>query len=419
MFKGPFPSNQFTGSYSYYTWNMVRPQVYSNQPLKLVSGSISSVKTPGFRSIPKHQLPFNPYFHRVLTNTIGTHEEMWVYTDGSLVELKSGNINYGYTSSKLPVIDTAEAQRKARAKVLNQIKDSSFNAAQAYAERSQTANLMAKSVNRLASAAMAVRRGNFKHACTLFGMDYTPRIEKFSRRRRNDPLNDPFRRTGTDMLSSYWLEFQYGWKPLLQDIYGAAELIAKTYHQKKPTIARSSATVEMKVQSIHDVWQDAGGAASNRICQSSGTVTARYTIEYGEDNAFLNRMAQTGITNPALLAWELLPYSFVIDWFVPVGDYLSQIDATAGLVFKRGTVATHSRVTHSLRWQSTKGGASGQAKSRSTSKPDLVEEEIKNRSVLTLFPSPAPPRFEPSLGVARCLSGISLLAQAFGRIGRR
>lgn len=26
--------------------------------------------------------------------------------------------------------------------------------------------------------------------------------------------------------------------------------------------------------------------------------------------------------------WDLIPYSFVVDWFVPLGDYLSQIDAS-------------------------------------------------------------------------------------------
>lgn len=47
--------------------------------------------------------------------------------------------------------------------------------------------------------------------------------------------------------------------------------------------------------------------------------------------------ANTGISNPALLAWELLPWSFVIDWFIPVGDYLESLSAFDGFTFSGGS----------------------------------------------------------------------------------
>jgi hypothetical protein len=30
-----------------------------------------------------------------------------------------------------------------------------------------------------------------------------------------------------------------------------------------------------------------------------------------------------GLLDPASVAWELLPYSFVVDWFIPIGQYLA------------------------------------------------------------------------------------------------
>lgn len=33
-------------------------------------------------------------------------------------------------------------------------------------------------------------------------------------------------------------------------------------------------------------------------------------------------MAQLGLLNPEIVAWELLPFSFVADWFIPIGSYL-------------------------------------------------------------------------------------------------
>jgi hypothetical protein len=37
----------------------------------------------------------------------------------------------------------------------------------------------------------------------------------------------------------------------------------------------------------------------------------------------INEAALVGLTDPASLIWEKLPYSFVADWILPVGDYLS------------------------------------------------------------------------------------------------
>jgi hypothetical protein len=56
-------------------------------------------------------------------------------------------------------------------------------------------------------------------------------------------------------------------------------------------------------------------------------------------------MKTVGLLNPATVAWELVPYSFIADWFVPVGDYLTGLTADCGLVFKGGSV-TSGTVCH-------------------------------------------------------------------------
>jgi hypothetical protein len=38
-----------------------------------------------------------------------------------------------------------------------------------------------------------------------------------------------------------------------------------------------------------------------------------------------------------MVAWELVPFSFVLDWFIPIGSYLSQLDASAGMEFLGGS----------------------------------------------------------------------------------
>lgn len=48
-------------------------------------------------------------------------------------------------------------------------------------------------------------------------------------------------------------------------------------------------------------------------------------------NPQLSQLQQLGLTNPALVAWELVPFSFVFDWFISVGQYLQGITALHGV----------------------------------------------------------------------------------------
>jgi hypothetical protein len=41
-------------------------------------------------------------------------------------------------------------------------------------------------------------------------------------------------------------------------------------------------------------------------------------------------LAAVGLVNPAAVAWALVPYSFVIDWFVDIGGLISQFDGLLG-----------------------------------------------------------------------------------------
>ena len=35
---------------------------------------------------------------------------------------------------------------------------------------------------------------------------------------------------------------------------------------------------------------------------------------------------QLGLADPATVVWELIPYSFVVDWFIPIGSYLENLN---------------------------------------------------------------------------------------------
>lgn len=388
-------------------------------------GSTSSVRSnpwPPPKNAPKPQNPYS--YQRTLTEfkwgRIGRFDEEYGRWGGKI----------GYVSGSIsgsvkpwPSIFAGDDLLKARRKVLDQLQDQSVNLAQAFAERKQTVQMLAKTVNRLVSAALAIRRGDLKHAGVLFGQRYgtgsvkRTKDEVLSLGRSKDRTNRFGRKTYTftdatrpdlsQNLSNHWLEYSYGWRPLLNDIYGSCELLANTFYKNKPSRVIGAAKSSIKVPPYIVV----GDGNATEIGQGSLESKARIVVDYAVSNDFAHLMSQTGISNPANLAWELLPYSFVVDWFVPVGAYLKRLDATLGFSFVGGTESWSTESLVDTRIQPAAGATPGTEASGGRT----YLRQVKSRTILTQFPRDSFPSPKNPFGVDHVLSGISLLTQTFRR----
>lgn len=65
-----------------------------------------------------------------------------------------------------------------------------------------------------------------------------------------------------------------------------------------------------------------------------GTAVKLYARVRDQD---ISRLTSLGLSDPAQVAWALVPFSFVVDWFLPVGSYLEALGAVKGLTFVSGT----------------------------------------------------------------------------------
>lgn len=369
--------------------------VYSSAPTLIETGVYESVKTPNFKLIKPRLRPNNPFNASNYLELIspGEKENGTVRWDGYLKNQHSG------VYEPLPVVNSFElTDGPARSRLLKKLGNSSVNLAQSFAERKQTTNLLAKSVNRIASAAIAIRRGNLRHASNLFGLKYGSKT-----------LQKEIKPSAKN-LSNYWLEYSYGWRPLLSDIYGSAELLAKTYYENRSTLVTGSHK-ETQVFKEHTLFNLDQWNLRETLSGVNNERTT-YKLEFVEDNAFAQRLASTGITNPLLLAWELIPYSFVLDWFIPVGTYLANLNATAGLAFRRGTVTRAQLFAGNSTWLPFAQAADPAFVMSGCGRSFLIQS--KKRSVLTDFPSPLL-QIKPHIGVSQAISGLALLTQAFKR----
>jgi hypothetical protein len=128
-------------------------------------------------------------------------------------------------------------------------------------------------------------------------------------------------------VGNNWLEFHFGWAPLIGDIYDAVDVLNNPV--KSFSYERSRATDPFEAKSSYDfgsVLQDQTGVGYISVTQGG-----RLKFEKPGSSFTLQ---QWGILNPATIAWELIPYSFVVDWFVNVGDFLSSQTDFAGMTLE-------------------------------------------------------------------------------------
>lgn len=216
-----------------------------------------------------------------------------------------------------------------------------------------------------------------------------------------------FLRSPSKSLAQIWLSYKYGWLPLYSDVYAFLNFTSRTFDETT-FVARRSRTVTVdKTQKVASpsVWSTTKGFQRHSALIS-------VTTKVSDTTAF-DRSRITSL-NPLSVAWELVPFSFVVDWFVDVGGYLALQEAAlgSGLTFKRGFVtevcvqkASNDVVGTEIGpgYPVTYGRVIYNSRNRE------LYRVAKRRQVLTGFPRPNFPRFKVSLGSQRILSAASLI----------
>lgn len=242
---------------------------------------------------------------------------------GSAVGPGDYDVNDVVTAIALNYIDTGSLKgfftldQTAKTRALLKIKDQKVDLSTAAAELRSTVSMLAQSSMTVYRMYKAVRKGDFK----AFTKEFKPGTVK----------RPPHRGWSSKDASSRWLEVQYGWLPLIGDIKGAVEWL-NTSPAAQLTFRSTGSAIE-QFSDVLDI------DTSNRPAISSitGKRVSKTVVHWQMEDYRKHRNAQGGLINPLVVAWELVPFSFVVDWFLPIGDWLATFDATSGTAFVSGT----------------------------------------------------------------------------------
>lgn len=133
-----------------------------------------------------------------------------------------------------------------------------------------------------------------------------------------------------------WLEYSYGWKPLVTDIFEAAKVLSGPIYEQW--------IHEKAGEDWTQTYIEVNASPFDHHTTLSQDVVVRLFARVGAvvscDNPNLQALKNAGLTNPASWAWELIPFSFVVDWFYDVGGFIESLDDTLGLTVTDGFYTT-------------------------------------------------------------------------------
>lgn len=410
-----------------------------------------SVRTPNFRNRPKSTLPINPYtkYSRIETDPIGR----LVYSPTFITGPDAGKTlpTYYFMNSKtarfakaVPSWGGSDVSGRVTNELLNKLSTTVSNLSVTLGEAPKTAAMVAQSATKIYWAIKALRRFDLADFSKALGISRSVSLElRFGRRKKivSDQLWDlehdskiKFgKRTITygdqrilkvhrsspqvqDFLANTWLEYSYGWKPLLSDVYDQAKALA-THMVERSNVVRQASCKLSEAERYIDLYNPSDNPCWTLESKREESHHVFAKVWYSIPEAQINAVNTFGLNNPLVLAWELLPFSFVADWFLPVGNFLEKLTATNGLEFHRGVRTTKvvKTVTKHFYGNGVVQVTSGSLNSASGSVTETVQERSFTREVLGGFPTPNWPQFRSPASFGHALTSIALVQSLFLR----
>lgn len=248
-----------------------------------------------YRQRKPYKLPlsYSKSVRQVLSNTNSTYQQINANSDSTMAYNPSGS--------------DASAYNKAYSSFRSKCYESA-SLSVSLAERKQSMNMISTRASQLFRFTRELKRLRFDKAAAELGLTKIP--------------GSLWNRKGPKALAHNWLEFHFGWRPLINDIYDCSKVLSSSIPIEKIRASGSSSA-------FYSIGPDANGVTNSFRAKSRCSIQAQIRF----DNPNLGLATQLGLTNPAVVAWELVPFSFVVDWFVNVGDFLQSFTDFAGFSF--------------------------------------------------------------------------------------
>lgn len=192
-------------------------------------------------------------------------------------------------------------------------------------EARQSMSMITKRVKQLGLFASSVARGNIPRALRVL-RSASGYPDKEMERRRRAKIAElrllPPSHWKSKSVGNVFLETWFGWLPTIGDIQASFKVLGRT----------DFATQSMKV-SAREMFTTRSDDVANRLYSShKGFSFAKIGCSIRITNTDAHLVSQLGLTNPLLTAYQLIPYSWMANWFINMEQFLQQFSIYPGVV---------------------------------------------------------------------------------------
>lgn len=261
------------------------------------------------------------------------------YPSYNLRQVYDGSLQLSDPPWEAPSVKDA-LRNEALIDALVNLKDQKFNAGVAVAEASGVAGMAVGAMRGISKTRRDFLRGDLRSA-----------YNRFRRSFGGDSWNS-FKRTYGDSLSrsekfsaipNTWLYYHFGIKPTLSDIHDAHV----DWFRRHAVPDRGQFRGTVRGQAKHKVKRTEPWSSSHYCVAEDmhmeDVQSMRVYLHVSPQNEFLARLAQLGVMNFPEAAWNGIPFSWMVDYFTSMGDWLSVLDAGMGYEFGN-TVESYRRI---------------------------------------------------------------------------
>lgn len=311
-------------------------------------------------------------------------------------------------------------------KAINKLNSDEVNFGVALAESKQVAEFVTSVYGRLAaSASWMIKATSTKKLSRKVRDKYQKKaVRELHRYKRGHVIPDglgvgkSFKRYHLPTVPRTWLEWQYAVKPLMSDATKAVKQLATrdNLEQWMVTVKDVRKYDQEDQTSVHTQPSVFAGVTTRDV-HTLGYFTR---LDYKPDDPLLIHLQRAGLLNVPVIIYEKTWMSFVVDWALPIGEWLQHLTAAIGFGFHSGSTSELKKSTRTYSLASFKppGGAypvqylaaSFQGRQRRVS---LI------RTVHYSSPIVARPRFKNPLSVVHVANGLSLLTQLANGYARK
>lgn len=347
-----------------------QPFSYSGSALvSALSGThkvISDLVTKGYRSVRSSgHVPNKPCtITSVVSNPFLAGEFTRTFSSGA-TETMSGPVVswiFGRCDSLAPSFTDAEkdaANRAATIKAWSEVAPAKSQSLVTGAEAHKTWELLGgtaekiyRNSSKLVAIVIACRRHDVKALrkllpgtkrtkvsnFVLWDDDGRPLLDKRGniRRSRKRVIVKTNNRKYLDEASQLWLEYRYGWSPLVYDMIDSLKAVYEADLRRSLTprdleVARGKTKIAKRTS--EPLLKVAGGLTYSGRSDGEALYEVRTYVHYRwkAPDGVLRRLNDFGLFDFPRALWEIVPFSFVVDWFSPIGDWLGALTPKLGV----------------------------------------------------------------------------------------